>query len=58
VQVSSGAVIVHFLQGESLMKSLRKLHELHEKHENLWWILLCVAAAVGLLIFAGTVAGW
>lgn len=39
------------------MKGLRKLHELHEKHENLWWILLFVLAAIGLLVFAGTVMG-
>ena len=40
------------------MSTFRKLHELHEKHENLWWILLCVLATIGLLVFAGTVAGW
>lgn len=40
------------------MSGFQKLHELHEKHENLWWILLFVFAAIGLLIFAGTVAAW
>lgn len=39
------------------MSQFRKLHELHEKHENLWWILLAVLAAVGLLVFASTVVG-
>lgn len=39
------------------MSVLRKLHELHEKHENAWWILLFVIAAIGLLVFAGTVMG-
>lgn len=40
------------------MKLVEKLHELHEKHENLWWILLAVAAIAGLLFFASKVAGW
>ena len=40
------------------MNVLRKLHELHEKHENLWWILVSVLAAVGLLVFASKVFGW
>jgi hypothetical protein len=39
------------------MNVLRKLHELHEKHENLWWILLCVVAIAGLLVFATKVWG-
>jgi uncharacterized membrane protein YhaH (DUF805 family) len=39
------------------MSQLRKLHELHEKHENLWWILLAVIAAVGLLLFSSSVLG-
>ncbi len=40
------------------MSIRRKLHELHEKHENLWWILLAIAAVVGLLVFASKVIGW
>ena len=40
------------------MKAFRKLHELHEKHENLWWILLCVLAAIGLLVFATKLNNW
>jgi len=40
------------------MSHLRTLHELHEKHENLWWIVLGVVAAIGLLLFAGTLMGW
>lgn len=39
------------------MKRIRRLHELHEKHENLWWILLCLLATLGLLVFAGRVMG-
>lgn len=41
-----------------MKKHIQRLHQLHEKHENLWWILLCVLAAIGLLVFASTVAGW
>ena len=40
------------------MNAFERLHELHEKHENLWWVLLGLAAAIGLLLFAGTVVGW
>lgn len=42
---------------DNSMSQLRKLHELHEKHENLWWILLAVIAAVGLLLFSSSVLG-
>ena len=40
------------------MRLVDRLHQLHEKHENLWWIVLGVIAAIGLLLFAGRVAGW
>jgi uncharacterized membrane protein YhaH (DUF805 family) len=40
-----------------MRNALRKLHELHERHENLWWILLCILAVIGLLVFATKVWG-
>ncbi|MEM8665992.1 MAG: hypothetical protein AAGG48_00645 [Planctomycetota bacterium] len=40
------------------MSLFRKLHELHQKHENLWWIMLAVIAATGLLLLSGNVIGF
>lgn len=40
------------------MSRNHNLHELHEKHENVWWVILAIVAAIGMLVFASKVVGW
>ena len=46
----------HHVSTEALKMSV--LHKFHERHARLWWLLLCLGATIGLLVFATAVTGW